>query len=182
MNTILVLSIVGAMVVLVFGFGVLFAKCYHRAKPGQALILSTPSGRRISTEGIMVLPFVHRVDTLDLTAKSFTFEYGKRENLATSDGIRVVVKLALNVRVNDATEDVLKVAERVGCARTSDPEALREFFAPYLKSAIGVVFSNVRWDDIGPKRSEIEDLLLAATDDLDGYVIEKLSLDDFRRA
>jgi len=181
MNEALLLS-VGAMVLLILGFVVLFAKCYRRASPGQALILSTPSGRRISTEGIMVLPFVHRVDVLDLTAKSFTFEYGKRENLTTSDGIRVVVKVTLNVRVNDATEDVLKVADRVGCARTSDLEALRDFFAPYLKSAIGVVFSNVRWDDIGAKRSEIEDSLLAATDDLDGYVIEKLALDDFQRA
>ena len=63
-----------------------------------------------------------------------TIEIDRRssEGLICKDNIRADIKVAFFVRVNKQVEDVLKVAQQLGCERASEQSALIELFDPAL--------------------------------------------------
>jgi uncharacterized membrane protein YqiK len=71
----LVVVVVGTTLGLVLGWAILFMKFYKRVPPGEALIVTTPRESLVVFDrGFMVLPFVHRAERVDLTAKVLRFE------------------------------------------------------------------------------------------------------------
>src|SRR5688572_30584207 len=96
---------------------------------GTAIVITGGSYPRVVFTRALVLPILHRAETIDLAMHSVQLSRRGREGLVCRDSIRADVQATFLVRVNRTAEDVLRVADSVGCARASDPAALEHLFA-----------------------------------------------------
>jgi uncharacterized membrane protein YqiK len=63
---------------------------------------------------------MHRAEVMDISVKTIEIDRRGKEGLICKDNIRADIKVTFFVRVNKTTEDVLKVAQSIGCVRASD--------------------------------------------------------------
>lgn len=161
-------------VVLTFVVGILLIVTRFRRMPraDQALVIGR-MGREsvVSFDGALVLPGLQQAETLDLSVVTIDISLAGTHAVRCRDRIRLDVEATLPVRVNRTTEDVLKVATLMGCARASDPEEVRMLYRPRLESAVRTVLAEVDADEASSQRERIEEAVAAAIDaELDGFV------------
>src|SRR6267154_2411990 len=63
-----------------------------------------------------------------LSVKTIDIDRRGKEGLICNDNIRADINVTFFVRVNKTRDDVLKVAQSLGCQRASDANALEELF------------------------------------------------------
>ena len=83
----------------------------------------------VTFTGGVVLPVFHRAEIMDIAVKSITIDRRGRDGLICADNIRADINVAFFVRVNKTNEDVLKVAQGIGCARASNQDTLEQLFS-----------------------------------------------------
>ena len=82
------------------------------------------------------------------------------------------------LRVNKTTEDVLKVAQAVGCARASSQETLENLFSAKFAEALKTVGKSMNFVDLYQARDRFrDDIIRQIGDDLSGYVLEDAAID-----
>ena len=111
--------IVGGVLVAVIGSAIVMSMFYRKASRGQALIKSGARGTKVSFNGMTVFPVVERLETMDISLKRVEIDRVGKNGLICKDNIRADIKVAFFVRVNQTEEDVLRVAQSVGCERSS---------------------------------------------------------------
>jgi uncharacterized membrane protein YqiK len=80
--------------------------------------------------------------------------------------------------VNKQVEDVIKVAQAIGCARASSPETLEELFSAKFSEALKTVGKQLDFVDLYTKRDEFRDAIIQIIGrDLNGYVLEDAAID-----
>ncbi len=128
-NLIVAAVVVVVLAIIIAGFAAMVAKFYRKVDQGKALIVNKMSKDPIVTfTGGLVLPVIHRAEVMDISVKTIEIDRRGKEGLICKDNIRADIKVTFFVRVNKTTEDVLKVAQQVGCARASDQRTLEELF------------------------------------------------------
>lgn len=95
----------------------------------------------MSRTGAVVLPIVHRAEVLDLSVRTLVIDRRGKDGVTCADGLRADMKVTFLVRVNDTTENILRVARTIGCARAADPGTLEELFGAKFAEAIKTVAS-----------------------------------------
>jgi uncharacterized membrane protein YqiK len=174
---------VGAMIVFILGLLFVVAKFFVRVKPNEALVATTPRGRIVMRNGGIVLPLLQRGETIDLSMKTVRIERRGIHALLTKDDERVEVDVVMALRINQTSEDILKVAERVGCEKTYDPKTVEELFKAPFTSAIVEVVRQLTVREVESKRSETQDQILQVLGkDLQGYIVESVAIDRVERA
>ena len=103
-------------------------KCYRKVPQGQAIVRNGVGGTRVSFSGIVVLPIVHHVETIDISVKRIEIDRTGLNGLICKDNIRADIKVAFFVRVNQEKADVERVAQSIGCARASSPAEIEHLF------------------------------------------------------
>lgn len=169
---------IGAMVVIAVGALIMIKKLFVRVKPNEALIVSTPQGKRVLLTGGVVLPIIHAAEPIDLSLKTLRIERRGANALVTHDDERVEVDVVIALRVNKTTEDMIKVAEQIGCAKTYEQKTVEDLFSATFTSAIIEVVRYFTRRDLDRNRSEAADRILDVIGkDLQGYVVELVSLE-----
>jgi len=171
--------ILGAILVLVLGAGVVIARFYRKVNQGEALIVNKLRDEpQVTFTGTYVLPIVHRAEVMEISLKTIELERRGSEGLICKDNIRADIKVTFFVRVNKTKEDVLKVAQAIGCVRASDQRTLEELFIAKFSEALKTVGKQLDFVELYEKREEFKDWIIRVIgQDLNGYVLEDAAID-----
>jgi uncharacterized membrane protein YqiK len=175
--TVLVAIAVG--VLFLVGLIAMIAKFYRQVDQGKALIVNTMGKEPIVTfTGRTVIPVIHRAEVMDISIKTIEIARHGKDGLICADNIRADIKVTFFVRVNKTVEDVLKVAQAIGCVRASDPETLENLFSAKFSEALKTVGKRLDFEELYTKRHEFkEQILTVIGQDLDGYVLADCAID-----
>ena len=169
----------GFLLLLMFAAITIVAKFYRRVNQGQALIVNKRGTEPIVTfTGATVLPVIHLSEVMDIALKTIELERRGKEGLICKDNIRADIKVTFFVRVNKTAEDVLKVAQAIGCARASDQRTLEELFMAKFSEALKTVGKRMDFEALYEKRDQFKDQIIQVIgQDLNGYVLEDAAID-----
>jgi uncharacterized membrane protein YqiK len=145
---------------------------------GTAIVITGGRDPQVVFTRALVLPFLHRAETIDLAMHSIQLSRRGRDGLVCRDSIRADVQATFLVRVNRTAEDVLRVADSVGCARASDPAALEHLFAGKFGEALATVARMLEFTELVSKRQDYKDQVIEVIGrDLAGYILDDLVID-----
>ncbi|MCC6555366.1 MAG: hypothetical protein IT372_20590, partial [Polyangiaceae bacterium] len=146
---------------------------------GRALIVNTLASEPVVTfTGMVVYPIVHRAEVMDISVKTVEIDRRGKEGLICKDNIRADIKVTFFVRVNKTQEDVLKVAQSIGCARASDPKTLEELFTAKFSEALKTVGKGLNFEDLYKQRQKFkDDIIDVIGKDLNGFVLDDAAID-----
>jgi uncharacterized membrane protein YqiK len=174
-----VLIVVGVIVVLVLGTLVLIARFYRQVDQGRALIVNTMRAEPVvAFTGAIVYPIINRAEIMDLSVKTIEIDRRGKEGLICADNIRADINVTFFVRVNKTVEDVLKVAQSIGCQRASDPNTLKELFTAKFSEALKTVGKHFNFEELYTKRDEFKDKIIQVIGkDLNGFILDDAAID-----
>lgn len=161
------------------GVIVMIARFYKKVDQGRALIINKVSKEPVVTfTGGLVLPIVHRGELMDISVKTIDIDRRGKEGLICMDNIRADIKVAFFVRVNKTADDVLKVAQSIGCQRASSQATLENLFVAKFSEALKTVGKRLNFEDLYTKRDGFRDQIITVIGkDLNGYVLEDAAID-----
>ena len=172
---------VGAVLLFIalFVVGVMVAKFYRKVEQGKALIVNKLKAEpEVTFTGATVLPVIHKVEVMDISVKTIEIDRRHKDGLICRDNIRADIKVTFFVRVNKTVEDVIKVAQSIGCARASDRQTLEELFSAKFSEGLKTVGKQLDFVDLYTKRHEFRDAIINLIGrDLNGYVLEDCAID-----
>ena len=169
---------IAVLAVVVFGFSWMVLKLYRKVDQGKALIINGVRDVKVTFNGGLVLPVIHRSEVMDISLKSIDIDRRGKEGLICQDNIRADIKVAFFVRVNKTEEDVLKVAQSIGCARASDRTTLEELFVAKFSEALKTVGKKMDFEDLYKARDHFKDQIVSVIGkDLNGYMLEDVAID-----
>lgn len=176
----LALLITGGFIALVvLGFVAMALKFYVKVEQGTVLIVNTmKSTPEVTFTGQLVLPVIHKKEFMEISLKTIEIDRRGADGLICQDNIRADIKVAFYVRVNKTKEDVLAVAQTVGCARASDQTTLEELFVAKFSEALKTVGKQLDFVDLYQERDRFRDEIIKVIGTgLNGYVLEDAAID-----
>ena len=170
---------VGALFVIVLGMLALVARFYRQVEQGRALIVNTMRHEPVvAFTGAVVYPIINRAEVMDLSVKTIDIDRRGKEGLICNDNIRADINVTFFVRVNKTRDDVLKVAQSLGCARASDPATLKELFTAKFAEALKTVGKHFNFEELYTKRDEFKDKIIEVIGkDLNGFILDDAAID-----
>lgn len=154
-------------------------KFYVKVEQGTALIVNTLSQiPDVTFTGRMVIPIIYKKEFMDISLKTIEIDRRGGDGLICRDNIRADIKVAFYVRVNKTKEDVLKVAQAIGCDRASDQQTLEELFVAKFSEALKTVGKQMEFVDLYQERDRFRDEIIKVIGkDLNGYALEDAAID-----
>ena len=167
------------LVVFVIGFAAILARFYQKVDQGHALIINKMGEEpEVTFTGGIVYPIIHRAEVMDISVKTIMIDRKGSEGLICQDNIRADIKVTFFVRVNKTKEDVLKVAQSIGCRRASDQDTLEELFVAKFSEALKTVGKQMEFEKLYTERDHFKDgVLKVIGTDLNGYVLDDAAID-----
>ncbi len=168
-----------ASVVILFGILAMVSRFYRQVEQGRALIINTMRKEpTVAFTGAIVLPVVNRAETMDLSVKTIDIDRRGKEGLICNDNIRADINVTFFVRVNKTADDVLKVAQSIGCARASDSKTLEELFTAKFAEALKTVGKHFNFEELYTKRDDFKDKIIEVIGkDLNGFILDDAAID-----
>lgn len=178
MNNVLIIIAVFAVLV-VFLLISMIARWYKKTKQGKALVRTGSGGAKVAFDkGIMVIPILHIMEEMDLSVKKVEIQRLQADGLICKDNIRADIKVAFFVRVNQAAQDVIKVAQTIGCSRASDPQTLFNLFEAKFSEALKTVGKRFDFEELYDNRENFkQEILKTIGSDLNGYALDDCAID-----
>ncbi|WNG47045.1 hypothetical protein F0U60_25160 [Archangium minus] len=175
----IVVSGIGGGLFFLFCSAFIVSRFYRQVDQGRALIVNPFKGEPIVTfTGAIVWPIINRAEVMDIALKTIEIDRRGKEGLICQDNIRADIKVTFFVRVNKTREDVLKVAQSIGCARASDQETLEHLFEAKFSEALKTVGKSFDFEELYTKRDAIKDQVVQVIGkDLNGYMLEDCAID-----
>jgi uncharacterized membrane protein YqiK len=174
---------IGTVVLVVFGIlvgmAVIVMQFYVKVEQGYAMIVNTlRETPDVTFTGRLVIPIIHKKEFMNISLKTIEIDRQGSEGLICKDNIRADIKVAFFVRVNKTKDDVLRVAQAIGCARASDHATLEELFNAKFSEALKTVGKQMDFVDLYAERDKFrDDIIRVIGDDLNGYVLEDAAID-----
>ena len=171
--------VAGASVVVLFGIFALFSRFYHKVEQGHALIINPFKGEpKVTFTGGLVLPIINKAELMDISIKTIEIDRSGDQGLICADNIRADIKVKFFVRVNQTSEDVLHVAQSIGCDRASNQSTLEDLFSAKFSEALKTVGKAMDFVDLYDARDVFRDKIMSQIgNDLSGYVLESSAID-----
>ncbi len=171
-------SVIVLFAVVAFGILALIVKTYRKATQGQALVRTGAFGTKVSFSGMFVIPVLHRMEIMDITLKTIVIERAGKEGLICMDNMRADIKVNFFVRVNKTGEDVVQVAQSIGCPRASDQKALVDLFDAKFSEALKTVGKQFEFVELYNSRDKFKhEILNIIGTDLNGYILDDCAID-----
>ena len=168
------LILIGLVVAIV----IFIAKIYRKAEQGQALVVTGMMGPKVSFSGTTVIPVMQRLEIMDITVKTIMISRTGKEGLICRDNMRADIKVTFFVRVSQTKEDVMTVAQSLGCGRASDPQQMEMLFDAKFSEALKAVGKRFDFVDLYTNRREFKDEILQIIGtDLNGYILDDCAID-----
>jgi uncharacterized membrane protein YqiK len=173
----LILIAVGG--VLLLGMLVMIARTWRQVEQGRALIVNKMgSDPKVTFTGAIVLPVVNKAEIMDLSVKTLEVSRRGKEGLICADNIRADIKVTFFVRINKTVDDVLRVAQSIGCARASQQSTFEELFTAKFSEALKTVGKQMEFEHLYTQRDVFKDRILQVIGkDLNGYVLDDAAID-----
>lgn len=174
-----VLISIGLILFFGLGFLALLTRFYRQVDQGKALVINTMRSEPVvAFTGAIVYPIINRAEIMDLSVKTVEIDRRGKEGLICNDNIRADINVTFFIRVNKTVEDVLKVAQSVGCQRASNPEALKDLFTAKFAEALKTVGKHFNFEDLYMKRDEFKDKIIEVIGkDLNGFILDDAAID-----
>ena len=173
--------LVAIVVIAIFGGGALalFSKFYRKVGPEQAIVRSGFRGLQACTgRGIFVVPILHRAEMMDLSLKRIEIKRRGEAGLICMDNVRADIEVAFYVRVNNKIEDIMQVAQSVGCKRASEQAAMVELFDAMFSEALKTVGKRFNFVQLYDERDKFKGAMLDVIGrDLNGYALIDCAID-----
>ena len=168
-----------AFLVLILGLAFAVASWYRKVAQGQALVRTGQGGTKEAYDsGMLVIPVIHMVETMDLSVKTIEIARLKGEGLICKDNMRADIKVVFFVRVNQEVADIKKVAQTIGAERASDPEVLHKLFEAKFSEALKTVGKRFEFVELYDNRDKFKhEILQTIGSDLNGYVLDDCAID-----
>jgi uncharacterized membrane protein YqiK len=167
-----------ALAAIVVVIAVIVWKSYHSVPAGKALVINRGHGTVVTFTGRIVLPVLHRAEEIDVSVKQIVIDRRHRDGVICADNLRADLTATFYVRVNRAVEDILRVAQSVGCARAADPRTLEELFTAKFSEAIKTVAKKLEFAELMAHREQFKDqIIYVVGKDLNGYVLDDVAID-----
>ncbi len=165
-------------IITILGLLALFARFYKKVKQSKVIIRNGVGGQIVSFGGMFVVPILHHHEIMDISVKRVEIAREGKDGLICKDNLRADIRVAFFVRVNQTQEDVLKVAQSLGCEKASDPETLMTFFDAKFSEALKTVGKKFDFVELYTNRDvfKMEILQIIGTD-LNGYVLDDAAID-----
>jgi len=166
------------LVLLAIGAVIMFIKLYQKVEQGTALVRNGWGDTKVSFTGMVVIPVLHRSERMDISVKRIEIYRHGESGLICEDNIRADIKVVFFVRVNKTPEDVMRVAQLLGCKRASAETALVELFDAKFSEALKTVGKQFEFVDLYNSRDRFKDEILNIIGtDLNGYVLDDAAID-----
>lgn len=175
----MILTTIAIVAFVILGVFTLFTRFYHKVEQGTAMIVNTlKETPEVTFTGRLVLPVIHKREIMNIALKTIEIDRSGKDGLICQDNIRADIKVTFFVRVNKTTEDVLKVAQAIGCARASDQQTVEELFSAKFSEALKTVGKALEFVDLYQERDRFRDEIIRNIgNDLNGYVLEDAAID-----
>ena len=171
---VVIASIVGVALLIAF----FVSRLYKKVEQGKALVVSTMNKVVVTFTGRVVVPVIHKAETMDISVKTIEIDRRGKEGLICQDNIRADIKVNFFVRVNKAEEDVIKVAQAIGVERASSQATLEELFVAKFSEALKTVGKRLDFIDLYTERRKFRDEIIEVIGtDLNGYALEDAAID-----
>ncbi|MCT4596857.1 MAG: flotillin family protein [Vallitalea sp.] len=173
-----VLVSIAVIVLVIGGLLALFSRFYHKVEQGKVIVRNGVGGPVVCFGGIFVVPIIHRYEVMDISVKRVEIAREGKDGLICKDNLRADIRVAFFVRVNQTREDVLKVAQLLGCQKASDPTTLMEFFDAKFSEALKTVGKKFDFVQLYTERETFKnEILQIIGTDLNGYVMDDAAID-----
>lgn len=171
--------LVGSIIIGIFlGVLVLFSRFFRKVTQGQAIVRNGIGGTKVSFNGMIVIPVAHQAEYMDISVKRIEIERKATEGLICQDNLRADIKVAFFVRVNKTPEDVLRVAQSIGCARASAVETMRVLFDAKFSEALKTVGKRFDFVQLYNERDTFKsEILKVIGTDLNGFTLDDCAID-----
>lgn len=169
----------GAFVFLLLVFLGLLASFYKKIPQGKAIVRTGVGGTKVAfNKGMYVIPIFHKMEIMDISLKKVQIERMEHDGLICKDNIRADIKVAFFVRVNKSVNDVVNVAQSIGCERASDISTLKDIFEAKFSEALKTVGKKFDFIELYEARREFRDEIINIIGtDLNGYVLDDCAID-----
>ena len=145
----IVVAIVVVAIVVVF-----LNRFYRKSTRDVALVRTGFGGQRIVISGgCLALPFLHKVDEINMRTIRVEVRRAGDKSLITVDRIRVDVELEFYVRVQPTVEGIATAAQAIG-SRSFNPEGIRNLLEGRFVDALQSVAAAETMDSLHEKRGE----------------------------
>ena len=169
---------IGGLIALIIAVAVVYSMLYRKAQRGQALIRTGVGGTKVSFNGMGVIPVLHRLETIDISLKRVEIDRTAKNGLICKDNMRADIKVAFFVRVNQTEEDVLRVAQSVGCERASNTDEIRNLFDAKFSEALKTVGKRFDFTELYEERETFRDEIIKIIGtNLNGFVLDDAAID-----
>ena len=163
---------------LLLAVGLFYASFYKKVKKGTAVLRTGVGGTRVAFDGIMVYPILHRKEEMDISLKRIEIKRTDTNGLICKDNIRADIEVAFFVRVNNEKQDVLKVAQSIGCDRASSEPEIRVLFDAKFSEALKTVGKRFDFIELYQERDTFRDEIMNVIGtDLNGFVLDDCAID-----
>ncbi|MGR6874959.1 hypothetical protein ACU6U9_22345 [Pseudomonas sp. HK3] len=179
--TVLMPILTGASIVflVLMGMAILFKSFYVKVDQGTALIVNDMSSSpKVHFTGALVYPIIYKKELMKVSLITLEVDRRAKDGLICADNMRADITVAFYLRVNETTEDVLKVAKSIGASRASDKEAVNQLFNAKFSEALKTVGKQIEFVSLFENRQEFREKIIEVIgDDLNGYVLEDVAID-----
>lgn len=175
----IILLALGIIVFLIISFFVVLSMFYKKIPQGKAIVRTGVGGSKVAfNKGMYVIPVFHKMEIMDISVKKIEIARMQHDGLICRDNIRADIKVAFFVRVNKSVDDVINVAQNLGCDRASDPETLKSIFESKFSEALKTVGKKFDFIELYEARREFRDEILNIIGtDLNGYILDDCAID-----
>lgn len=176
------LNVVWTAIVLVgialVGLFVLILMFYRKVEKGTALVVTGLPKTKVIFNGGTVIPLFNRAELMDISVKRIELDRTGKNGLICKDNMRADIKVAFFVRVNNVEDDVLRVAESIGCDRASSEPEIRALFDAKFSEALKTVGKRFDFTELYEERDTFRDEMLKVIGtDLNGFVLDDAAID-----
>ncbi|MGJ8677598.1 MAG: flotillin family protein [Akkermansiaceae bacterium] len=172
--------IMGAVIILLalIGIAILIVTFYRKVEKGTALVVTGIPRTKVIFNGGTVYPLINRAELIDISVKRIEVDRTGKNGLICKDNMRADIKVAFFVRVNNVEDDVLRVAESIGCDRASSEPEIRALFDAKFSEALKTVGKKFDFTQLYEERDTFRDEMLKIIGtDLNGFVLDDAAID-----
>ena len=175
----IVFIIGGAAIAVVVFIGVFISSVYKKIPQGYALIVNNLRAKpKVSFTGSIVIPVIHKMEIMKISLITLEIDRRKNDGLICKDNLRADITVAFYLRVNETTDDVLRVAKAIGVDRASDKESVNELFNAKFSEALKTVGKNMMFLELFENRIQFRERIIEVIgNDLNGYALEDVAID-----
>ncbi|HGN2981913.1 TPA: hypothetical protein ACKR1E_002586 [Proteus mirabilis] len=173
------LTIIGCVILVILGLFGLFKAFYIKVPQGTALIVNDMTSQpKVHFTGALVYPVIYKKEFMRISLLTLEVDRRGKDGLICQDNLRADITVAFYLRVNETTEDVLKVAKAIGVDRASDHQAVSTLFSAKFSEALKTVGKQFELSKLFEDRQNFRDRIVDVIGkDLNGYALEDVAID-----